>query len=303
MPAAEEAAVVRFQAVKELSDNPDEVVIDYVAVAGAPGASEQQVLALIARREILGTYQKLCQAAGLKLAALTPRAFGFAAGVQQAATAAGAGVETDAAVAVVVVGERWAEFCVLRGQIPQLARSLAVGPGLAGEVRRNLTVYAGQAGRTPARTLYMAGGRPELREQIGERIDVPMQDFDPFAGAVGLDVPAGSRGAFAGAAGLLFARADSGGLPINFVQPREPKPVSDPKNRRFALAGVAMAAAVVVVVACCWQVVRAAQKELTDLRQQSTDLDKPLAEGARKTSGSAPWPTGTTSSGSTSSTT
>ena len=101
----------------------------------------------------------------------------------------------------------------------------------------------------------MAGGGPQLREQLGERIDVPMQDFDPFAGAVGLDVPAGSRGAFAGAAGLLFARAESRGLPINFVQPREPKPVRDPKNRRFALVGVAMVAAIVIVVACCWQVV------------------------------------------------
>ena len=227
VPPGEEAAVVRFQAVKELSDAPEDVVIDYVGTS-APGASEQNVLALIVRREVLSTYQKLCHAAGLKLAALTPRVFGTAAGLRKTA---GAGDDADGAVAAAVIGERWAEFCVVRGQAPVLARSMGVGPGLAGEVRRNLMVYAGQAGRPPIRALKIAGGGQELRERLGELLDVPIQEFDPFAGAVGLDVPPGSRGAFAGAAGLLFARAESRGLPINFVQPRQPKPPSDPKNR------------------------------------------------------------------------
>ena len=109
VPAAEEPAVVRFQAAKELSDAADDVVIDYVT-HGLPGASEQQALALIARREIVGAYQKLCAAAGLKLAALTPRPFGAAAALRKAPNAP----DTDVAVAVVVVGDRWAEFCVVR---------------------------------------------------------------------------------------------------------------------------------------------------------------------------------------------
>ncbi|HVS34885.1 MAG TPA: pilus assembly protein PilM [Gemmataceae bacterium] len=279
---AEEAAVVRFQAVKELNDNPDEVVIDYVAAPAPAGASEKQVLALIARREIIGAYQKLCTAAGLKLAGLTPRAFGFAAGVQKIAETTGS-AEPDGAVAVVVVGERWAEFCVLRGSVPLLARSLNVGPGLAAEVRRNLTVYAGQAGRSPVRTLYLAGGGPALREQIGERIDIPMQEFDAFAGAVGLDAPPGSRGAFAGAAGLLFARAKSAELPINFIQPRQPKPPSDPKNRRLVLVAGAVAVAAAVVIVCCTVVMGAAQRQLDGLRRQSQELDAPLAMDREET--------------------
>ena len=86
VPAGEEAAVVRFQAVKELTDAAEDVVIDYVGVS-PPGASEQQVLALIARRELIVTYQAMCQAAGLKLAALTPRPFGVAASVRKATAA------------------------------------------------------------------------------------------------------------------------------------------------------------------------------------------------------------------------
>ncbi len=274
VPAAEEPAVVRFQAAKELRDAAEEVVIDYV-VYGASGASEQQALALIVRREIVGAYQKLCQAAGLKLAALTPRPFGVAAALRKAAVPP----EADEAVAVVVVGERWAEFCVLRGQVPLLARPMNVGPGLAGEVRRNLTVYAGQAGRPPIRSLYLAGGGPALREQIGERIDVPMQDLDPLNGAA-LDVPAGSHGAFVPAAGLLCARAESRGLPINFVQPREPKPVTDPNNRRLALVGLGLAVAFVIGVTWCTMVMAGAQDQAAALRRQSKDLDDPVKAAA-----------------------
>jgi hypothetical protein len=269
--AAEEPAVVRFQAVKELSDAPEDVVIDYVGVA-APGATEQHAVTLIVRREIVAAYQKICQSAGLKLAALTPRPFATAAAVRKAvAEGNGAG-----ALAVVVVAERWAEFCVVRGETLLLARSMNVGPGLAAEVRRNLTVYAGLAGRPPVGALYIAGGGPELRERL-EALDVPIHEFDPFAGAVGLDAPADSRGSFAGAAGMLFARAESRGLPINFVQPRQPKPPSDPKNRRVAVVALALAVAVVVGILCCWTILHYARVKLVAVQQERDTIDRQLA--------------------------
>src|SRR5437773_5884368 len=49
VPDAEEPAVVRFQAVKELTEPPDELVIDYARVGNGNG--ERRALALIARRE------------------------------------------------------------------------------------------------------------------------------------------------------------------------------------------------------------------------------------------------------------
>ena len=182
---------------------------------------------MIVRREILTTYQNLCQSAGLKLAALTPRSFGVAASLRKSVAGVLAGEDSENAVAVVVVGERRAEFSVLRGQKSLLARSLAVGSTLAGEVRRNLVFRWTSGTRRRVQTLYLAGASDELRERLGELVQIPIETFDPFAGAAGLDVPPAGRGAFAGAAGLLFP-AEARGLPIKFVQVRQPKPPRNP---------------------------------------------------------------------------
>src|SRR5262249_38306025 len=121
VPPHEEPAVVRFQVVKELTDPPDEVVIDYTPAGEVQG--ERRALTLVARRELLHAYQEICRAAGLKLAALTPRSFGTVACLRRLATEA-----ADGAVAVLTVAERWAEFVVARGDMVLFARSLAVGP-------------------------------------------------------------------------------------------------------------------------------------------------------------------------------
>src|SRR5262249_18323847 len=75
VPGAEEPAVVRFQASKELTDGADEVVIDYYPLADAGAGGERRALAFVVRRKVLAMYQELCRAAGLKLAGVTPRPF------------------------------------------------------------------------------------------------------------------------------------------------------------------------------------------------------------------------------------
>src|SRR5262249_19197102 len=101
--------------------------------------------------------------------------------------------------------------------------------------------------------VYVAGGSEQamLRERLRDMLDVPVHSFDPFAGLERPDLPHVGRGAFAGAIGLLHAFADSAELPINFVKPREPKPVKDP-NQRKILLGVGLAASLLVaaVVYC-----------------------------------------------------
>jgi Tfp pilus assembly PilM family ATPase len=283
---AEEPAVVRFQAVKELTDPPDEVIIDYTPLGTAPNG-ERRALALIIRRELLQTYQALCQGAGLKLAGLTPRPFGTAAclerqaeppGATGFATAPRAAPTGPAVVAVLTVAERWAEFCVLRGSTLIFARAVAVGPTLVGEVRRSLMVHAGQAPQHPVQALYLAGtgDHAELRERLQDLVGLPVHTFDPFGRADGADVPAAGRGGFSGAVGLFHAQADRAGLPINFVRIKQPQPERDPNRRRYVLAAALAVVLLLAGTAWCYFQLADADKELAELNVASADLDGKL---------------------------
>ncbi len=235
-PEAEEPAIVRFQALKELTESPDDVVLDYAPLSDNGG--ERRALVLSLRRELLATYQKLCQAAGLKLAGLTPRPFALAA------AAAAPVVPADVPAAIVAAGENWAEFCIVRGGTLLLARPLTPGTGLAAEVRRNLSVFAGQQPAERIESVYVAGAADSpLVRRLSETLELPVQAFDPFGGAVGDMLPAGDRGSFVGAAGVLLAKAKPLGLPVNFVHPHQPPP---PKRVSARLL-VAIAAAVLIV--------------------------------------------------------
>ena len=49
---------MRFQAIKEITDPPDEVILDYADWGG--GGSRRRALVLVVRRELLNTYQTIC---------------------------------------------------------------------------------------------------------------------------------------------------------------------------------------------------------------------------------------------------
>jgi hypothetical protein len=182
----------------------------------------------------------------------------------------------DGTVAVVVAGERSAEICVFRGPTFLLARSIPVTANLAGEVRRNLAVHAGQAPQHPVRAIYVTGkGSGELRERLSELTEIPVHTFDPFAGSELPELPAGQRGTFAGAVGLLHARA-AGDLPINFVAPRQPRAPQSPGYARFRLALVAGITLIVGLLVLGRMVHASLKEELAGVQSMLKDVEKDL---------------------------
>jgi hypothetical protein len=278
VPPSEEPALIRFQVAKELTDAPAEVVIDYAPGNGVEATGNRRALGVVLRQELLNTYQTLCRAAGLRLAGLCPRPFGALACLKHLLAS---GELTppdppDAAVGVLVVGQPWAEFSVVRGDQLLFARSLLATPTLARELKRNLTVYAGQSPQLPIRALYVTGrlgaGAVASRDIDG----VPVHAFDPFAGVPQPEVAVENRGAFAGAIGLLHAQAERRALPINFAKPKQPKPAGDSNRRRLILIGALAATLVVGAAAFGYAELDSRDRQLAALFDENAELERQL---------------------------
>ncbi|HEY8506071.1 MAG TPA: hypothetical protein VIL46_15905 [Gemmataceae bacterium] len=286
VPPAEEPALVRFQTVKELTEPAEQVVIDYCPVEEEGGGPERRALTVVLRKDVLRALEQVAEAAGLKLAGVTPRPFASAAALQQAlrsgaVTAANGGGENGETSAVLVRGGGWGELTVARkGQVlfsrPLSGPSLSSEKALVGEVRRNLTVYAAQSPARPVQALYVAeadapGG---WSGRLQDGLPLPVQAFDPLAGSAAEGDPA-DRGHFACLVGLVFLR-DRGQLPVNFLRPREPKPETDPNARLVVYAAVVMA--LVVAAAVVWGVLArsAREKTLIALNAHKNTLDREL---------------------------
>lgn len=274
---ADEPAIVRFQAAKELTDAPEDVVIDYASLDMPGTTGERRAVALIVRKDVLAAAQTLCKAAGLKLLALTPRPYGMLACWRElAARGHAANPEgANSAVAVVALADRWAEFCVIRGDAVLFARPLTQGAGLAGEVRRNLAVYAGQWPQCPARGLWVAGDdQGTLREQWQSSLGIPVHALDPFAAAERENVPAGGLGGFTAAAGLLYSESARAVLPINFARPKQPVVAADPNKRKLVFYGAAAAVLLLGLVTFGYAQLAQRDRHYQDLLAEKLDLDK-----------------------------
>lgn len=298
VPGADEAAVVRFQALKELMVPAEEVVIDYTLLDAAPGQTERRAMLLVARRDQLAAYQKLCQAAGLKLAAVTARPFGAAACIDRLA---GTSVLTPApepagsAVAILTLAAAGGELGIARGRTVLLARHLTGGPNLAGEVKRNLAIYNGQAPGSPVRAVYVAGGSDPaaIRQKLQDVLNLPVYPVDPFEGAANLQLAtADDRAALVPLWGLALLKGDAAGLPHDFLKPREPRPVKDTGRRRAYLWGGLAAAALLTAVGLGWSELNRVNRQVSAQFAENAELDRELAtydESARRIKAVTDW--------------
>lgn len=239
VPPADEPELIRFQALKEVSEAPDEIVLDYAPLGEAGG--ERRAMAVVLRKELFVAIKVMCEAAGLKLAGVTPRPYAVAAGLVRARAAHGDGASDDAVVAL-TPSPGGGEFAVVRRG--EVAFTLALpAPVIANEamlvaqVRRNLAVYSGQNPGGPVQAVYVAEVGGPVADRLSLALGVPVRDYDPLAGAAP-NVPSELRGRFAAAAGLLAGRA-ADALPINFASPRQAVVNKDPAKRKLLLLALA----------------------------------------------------------------
>lgn len=282
VPAHEEREVVRFQAIKELTEAADDVHMDYLPMAGPSADGQRRAIVLIVRKELVQIYRGFCQSAGVRLSGLMPRAFGMATCLRQLITS---GVlaqpePADAPLALVTVGERWAEFCILRGGTVLQARPMALGAGLFGEIRRNLAVHAGQTPNSAIAGVFLAlsGEHAALRERLTESLDVPVHPIDPFAGADSKELPTSGRGTFIGAIGLIQQMAQQHELLVNFNRVRQVQAPKNPNQRAYVLAAILLLLTIGGGIAWGLAEVARKSKEVAEKTQDRNDLQRQLKQ-------------------------
>ncbi len=287
-PPQDEAAIVRFQALKELTDAPEEVVLDYSPINfGNATLGERKALVAFLRKDAFTAAKVFCEVAGLKLASVTPRPFASAAaaGHAIASGAVAAPERADAAIGVLTLGETGGEFTVTRSGQIVFSRSLpspATGSeaSLLGELKRNLTVYTSQSGGDAVQTIYLAespSGSIGWTARLQTGLPVPVHAFDPLGDSRVVDtIPAPMRGRFAGVVGQLAAKSGIGPTPINFMQPRQPRASSSP-NRSRVLVGVLAGALVLGALAFgAYLMVEQSNRKVADMKAQVEQADNDL---------------------------
>lgn len=281
---SEEPALVRFQALKEITESPEDVVLDYAPMPSESADGERRALAVVLRKDVLAAVQTMCNAAGLKLVGVSPRPFAVAAGLTRAFAAGTVPTppQPGDAVAVLTVGSAGGEFVVVRsGEVHYTravpAQVLANESLLVGQVRRDLAVYAGQSPTHPVKAVYVAEvGLGGWSNRLRTAVSAPVHAYDPLEGAVE-DVAAPTRGRFAGAAGLLAGRA-ARTLPINFAAPRKALVESNPKKKLYLLAALAALVIVGVGGAFGWMQVSAQMQTNADLEADKAKLKKQILD-------------------------
>jgi hypothetical protein len=277
----EEPAVVRFQAMKEMTESPDDIVLDYAPLGDSDG--ERLAMVVVMRKDLFNAIQTLSQKLGQKLAGVTPRPYAVAAVVSRALAA---GVvpppaEPTEAIAALTLSPAGGEFTIVRGG--EVTFTLAIpAPVVANEtmlisqLRRNLAVYAGQHPGHPIQAVYLADGGEVWAERLRSALSVPVHAFDPLMEAAP-EIPAALRGRFAGAVGLLAGRA-ADRLPINFAAPRKPEAPKDPAKKRLVVVATLALLLCGAVLAAGRYYVQGFQSQLTGLQAQRDELKSQITQ-------------------------
>jgi Tfp pilus assembly PilM family ATPase len=244
---ADEPAIVRFQAQRDLTESPDDVHMDYVPVPTGEG-EENRATVVFVRKDLYEAAKTACERAGLKLAGVTPRPFAAVAAARAAAATNAVPPPDDpnGAVAVLSLWEGGGEFVVADHQRLAYSRSVSAAAlgseaALVGEVKRSLAAYTAAHPKHPLQAIYLAEGHAgggSWAARLDATLPVSVYPFDPLGGLAADGVPAALRGRFVGPVGLLAARGHA--LPINFVTPRQPRAEPNKVRSRGLLGLVAL---------------------------------------------------------------
>jgi len=289
---SELAAMVQYQAEKELSFRPDEAVVDFTMEShyGTGQTSSQEtegenVLVAAVRRPVVEYYQAIAQAAGTKLLRLGLRPYAnmrcMEAYVRQ---------EMQARLALVDITADEAEIDVIEGGALTFSRSAVLKIPAAGEadeaaireavaavateVARSLQSYLGVERGHKIEAVLVAGGtgiEAAVAEELRKRLSIRCERLNPSP-SLGLEASGPEASAFVSALGLALGQAPDAAAPFDFLNPKRPVVQRDLRKLGVIAAAAAFVLAILVVVASASVYYYAAESRLGSLTQEYNTL-------------------------------
>lgn len=246
----EEANLVRFQTGKEMSEPVDNYSIDYAHLYDS--STERHVMTVAVRKEIVATVAKLCQAAGLKMHAITPKLFGVRHVLPRSLDPDPSPLEPKRLNAVLMLGKRWAELTFFNGDRLVQAQALANSPMLPAEVKRSLAVFAAQNATNVDLTgpdlLYLYADDATMAQDLDAGQPLSLSEPDPLKPEPTVASTVPSPMPFAGAVGLAGLWSDTGQRPVNLAAPKRAAAPSSAAKRGALIYGTAAAVGLILMI-------------------------------------------------------
>ena len=282
--AHEEAGLVRFQTAKELTESIESYAVDYVHLNGDKG--DREIMTVAARRDMVGMIQTLCQAAGLKLHAVTPRVFGVGQALTRAVRPDPSPLAPNRLNAVLSIGQRWAELCFFKGERLLQAQALANGPLLVSEVKRNLAVFQAQHAVNvdlsgPDR-LYVFGENGTVAEALRGGQALPIEVLNPLQDEPEIAADLAQPACFAGGVGLVALWSGAIQRPVNLAAPKRQAAPTSISRQRGLLWGAVATVALLLMFGLLWGVLAHKRAHLRELATEKNRFEKLLADNKQE---------------------
>ncbi len=271
--------MVRFQALQQFTSLDDACPLDFMPTGESPGGAKQVLTAAIPS-QLMRHVQETVEHAGTGLRGLILRPCGTVSLVRRHLR-----LDPDEVQLVVEAHGDEAELTAFSDQSALLARTVRLpktaehGPShaaLVNEVRRTLMAARTQLGGRQITGIVLCGPRDQSELTAMEQLGLPVQSFNPFSDiqvstAVQRDMPADFEH-FAPLLGILLDEASESKHEIDFLRPRRP---AEPPDRRKMWTATALVAACSVLLfgSLFWWRSSALDKEITELRRKSQELD------------------------------
>lgn len=260
IPAEELPAIVQFQVMKESSLPPDDAIVDYVPLTQPLSTGEHRSLTFVVRKSRVQFCEKMCEAAGLKLLAVVPRAVALLAGVLKNRSEPGLAVGYACSNSFFVMHQGELIFNRSLGTPYDMDELLS-------ELRRSIAGYENQAHMPALDHVYLAGTElpPEAQKQI-DSFRVPVRLFDPYVSIVGADRLVG-HGDYAVACGAAQTVKAFKKPPVEFLSPKRVF-VKPNRTRQYAIiGGTAIAALALLTWGIYWMMTSSVDSEIAELQK------------------------------------